>query len=955
MNSSQSELNPVNVYIDTCSLIQLLDERKGDFFVDNLVFWTSNGRINLFTHEIIIGEWNKHKERKRKDFETSLRAKYKNAREVSQLENIVIPNIEPNTEKFDGLIRKIDALLSSSHRLETNDSAKIKSSEHNVPPKRAPFLVKADSTKDAFIIFSALEYFKSILTSFVFVSQNYTEFADPADPLRKIHPDLVSAYQGVTVDYYQEIGIFINEHRNILDISLVQEDKVQRTEKANSVIQIDRNKPMLDQLVEYLEQIHFDVVYVPPRIVINHYPFLIGNQNSIYYSLFTAETSNEKLIEVFQKMSVSEEGALPDDLDQVFPDVTDAKSKCEKVLRFLNGDLIFNVSNRKNSKTVHSRYLAQTVCSCLLCQFRNFRFKEAFAQLGENPNDEKEALNLAYANYQTGNYLRAFDTLLGALQGAEQKGLATTAFIIHFNLYNLSTFIFSHYYKDTSAKEKASYGLSLKIKEVAQKYSQQHNAELLKFVAENNFYEQARNKIFELHYKIIDQYNDSLRGGYSSNYHVWALKNYFIEFDSIVLDNRLVFDKFSNFLDVCERTFEAMFASHAIAEVSGSRLPDFDDWILHRMLLYGNSERLKKSCVRYNLKTISYAGQDQNDPPFIQLLNNFFESHKELRSSFESRCEPNNRAFWDFYNRIFSNAMTLVSIVNIGDANLKLICERIVTFLEEETFIHPMNTDNVTYFVRKLDKKLDISLLTRVFWVALKSKKYRNHNVLDATCDRIRGQQAKVSISTDDFEIIKGNLLTKDEHGAITKIDHSIFSVYRVVESDHILNELTNTVSLFIMNHFSFHFYYLAVMNNVIPYDDNYFNPLFEETFPGVDRRKITSHIFGGRSDRFDGVNDLLNLSFRFNLDLQSPRFSPIKALGPYYEWLLDMEGFDYSKFDPDWISEYKTRYYLQRIANSLKVKEFLESHLKNEIVAKLEKEYYNIYIRKPWAEPVID
>ncbi len=64
------------------------------------------------------------------------------------------------------------------------------------------------------------------------------------------------------------------------------------------------------------------------------------------------------------------------------------------------------------------------------------------------------------------------------------------------------------------------------------------------------------------------------------------------------------------------------------------------------------------------------------------------------------------------------------------------------------------------------------------------------------------------------------------------------------------------------------------------------------------------------------------------------------------------MERFAYENFDPYWVTECKTRFYFRHIAKCDKVRQFLELRLKDEVIPELEKQYYSIYIRKPWDVP---
>lgn len=940
----------VNVYIDTCSLINLLTEDKGNILTDNLEFWIDNGCIKLFTHETIILEWNKHKENKRASFKASEAAKYKHTLEVSQKENFYVPqNLEPSTESLDKQITKIDKMLSEAFKLEASLATKAKSSERAIPPVKAPFHNKIDSMKDAYIIFSALEYFSENSLNFTFISDNKNEFADPADTNRKIHPQLIEDYQTLTVDYYKEIGRAINDFKNLFNISLIPEDKSQySTGKIDEAISIDRSKPLLDQVMNYLDLMHNDIIYVPPRILINHYPFKTGNSNSISYSLFKAEFGNQFLIELFEKIESIKDGKILDDIQVVFPDVEDAEIKSKKILKYLTRDLIFTVSNRRGNKSINTRHIEGETCYCPICEFNRFNFIGSFKQLKDIAKDEREFLALAYANYHIGNYERAAIGMKTALNLATEKKLNTTAFILQFNLSKLSIFLSNHYYKNVPVEEMARELSEIIPDNLINQYARPENREILEFIEGNKFFNQAKERIYDLHYKIIDHYYDNLRGSWSSNSYVWSLKNQFAEIESFLNDNRIIYDRFTEFHTLCERVFEAMFASHAVKEIGGSRLDNFDDWTMTQMMLYGDADKFNKFYARYKLKKLAYAVTQDERGSFPKLLDNFFSGYEGLRDHFMEYCEQNNRNFWSYYNKIFSNAMTLFSITELAEEEKKYMSVKILTYLSNEDYIQKDNLKHFRRMIARIGKSFDTKTLIGFLWITIKNQKYHDEHCTESICDTLDSREEKLTISEDEFKILKAEFIKHNSEGAITKINKTLIHLHNIIDSSLFRTEIESTVNDYVRQNYEFDFYYRAAIFDVIQYSPHDFERVLKSVMPSSSRQSMES-VFGRPGDRYDGVNDFINLCFKLDLDTSAENFTPVAQLGAYYNWLLDMDNFNYENFNPIWPGEYMTRHYLKKIAHSSKVREYLESYLKEEANSEIEKLYYNIFIRKPW------
>jgi hypothetical protein len=51
--------------------------------------------------------------------------------------------------------------------------------------------------------------------------------------------------------------------------------------------------------------------------------------------------------------------------------------------------------------------------------------------------------------------------------------------------------------------------------------------------------------------------------------------------------------------------------------------------------------------------------------------------------------------------------------------------------------------------------------------------------------------------------------------------------------------------------------------------------------------------------------------------------------MSKYYDWLLNIDDFDYNEFDPEWILAYKTEVYFKRIFSSPNLLTYMASYLK--------------------------
>jgi hypothetical protein len=114
-----------------------------------------------------------------------------------------------------------------------------------------------------------------------------------------------------------------------------------------------------------------------------------------------------------------------------------------------------------------------------------------------------------------------------------------------------------------------------------------------------------------------------------------------------------------------------------------------------------------------------------------------------------------------------------------------------------------------------------------------------------------------------------------------------------------------------------------AVLFDVIPLIDNDLSKAIELLKPKENLIGKPVSPFGGY--RYNsGLDQLINVCFDRNINLTDSRFDALRQNSPYYQWLLNIDGFDYSSFESNWLLEYGTKPYFKRFSES----EVLKKHL---------------------------
>jgi hypothetical protein len=220
--------------IDTCVWIDL--GRKFTEVRENLSKLIDRGEVRLILPQIVVDEWDKHKQSKiAESKKQSIRGKIKNARslflylppgDADDLTRILdqIRETEIEIMAQEG-IAAIESLLDhpSTIRLPVTDKARLQAVELALT-RKAPFHNK-NSMADALIILCAADYVtQESLSNCVFVSSNTTDFALDSD----IHPDLKELFDKSGIRYFSNIGLAINE----IEEDLVSRESVEGVERA---------------------------------------------------------------------------------------------------------------------------------------------------------------------------------------------------------------------------------------------------------------------------------------------------------------------------------------------------------------------------------------------------------------------------------------------------------------------------------------------------------------------------------------------------------------------------------------------------------------------------------------------------------------------------------------------------------------------------------------------------
>jgi hypothetical protein len=200
--------------LDTCVLLDI-STRKNDLpIVSALEKLISSGVLKLVVPDVVIVEFNRHKDTIADKTRQRLSQEFKQVRNVVhefggvekekaiEILNEVSSRLPLLSEANYATVSRVEKLIGNSFQVNISDSAKILAVQRGLD-KKAPFHLSKNSMADAVIIEQFSEFilnYDSGDNDFIFVTHNHNDFSSKDH--RKPHEDFSDIFQKDNVHYF---------------------------------------------------------------------------------------------------------------------------------------------------------------------------------------------------------------------------------------------------------------------------------------------------------------------------------------------------------------------------------------------------------------------------------------------------------------------------------------------------------------------------------------------------------------------------------------------------------------------------------------------------------------------------------------------------------------------------------------------------------------------------------
>jgi hypothetical protein len=906
-----------NLLIDTCTWRELISSIEYNSLLKQLSTWVDQSEVVLFCPEVLKEEWAKHRLICEERIDKAVR------NHVKDLKKSQIFRKSPDFEDFEmewadrllkSQIAEVDRLLSLAILVEEGDNDVLLARKHK-REKKAPFLDKSDSQNDAVLIFSTLsELVRRQEYELYFFSANFKEFGEIENPKTILHADISGCYPEVKVQYFADLNEGIT---HLIEIGLTTgKVAIARQKIIPNIIAVNRKLSIGGQLKEYLDGRFDDISFLPKRMIVNQYPFLNVHHDYITEKPFTAVTDNLDLLEWFK--------SLPDEGGVLAGEIEDDTSI---ILRCLRGNLItFIATEKQRFEPVLIPMPKQNECSCSLCMYRGFRYRDLMDLLSDGGNELEPALKKAYVHYKMGQYRSAFDVLTRFSLKALSNKQYISHFIAQFNIIQIGKLV--KYEHDGTPDELSLIEQAEKIdlEEHFFSYANRANRDILTWIKDLQFINVSRKKMQDLVSEIRDLFYSRSSGW---NHHTMELLNVFQETLCFMEYNHVIFDRFYEVRDLTKICIEGVFASYGCKSTLGGKLIQFSDSLLEKIILNANTKDITEMYERYKLTDLHYGDPDDEDTIvqrfslFLKDYNGTFEAYKEFDSEARS-------VFWSGYRRVFYNFLTFFAILDIGQEDFDKVFTELMSFLKVQEHLNQYElTKTLRFFVYHKSSKFSLCQLVELMFFTLTTDSIERITLVDLIGGIIDGRNEKVNFTNSIWKEIQNRYLTNDYLKRNSSGIDVLCTIFMVLDSKSKKAEISKFIKHFLQAGFLDEIYYSAVMFDVIGFNKTMHARYLATIATNLGKGKGVS-VFRRKEYYNDGrVDALINYMIKFDLPFDPEWVSSVMQLDTYYCWLLDMENFDYALFDSDWLFNHLTRHYKDKFRKSTALREFLKGHCK--------------------------
>lgn len=736
-------------------------------------------------------------------------------------------------------------------------------------------------------------------------------------------------------------------NRFLSDIEYVRKHQIRKKYIINENLKADYTK-----LEEKIEGLHIiDKLYttidafesinvIPNNIILRLPPF--KNSSISGFSLYT---SDNELFDLVNDIKIKNGKYILSNNEEK---VKNQEKKLKAIIYFFKVNYIEhirwkgNINDKEKSYVCIHKLRSYKKCNCERCKVEKLEYAKA-EKLLQKPLNEKssifEKLRRGYTYYLLGDYQNSALIFLDIYNTAKRKDNPINYVISVYNLIQLKKIL------KNRCLNKENKDLINKLEEIEFNIEESfiihyapHFLDIYKEIKDDKFYQNSYIKIglaLEDIRKIW--YNDKYGGWTSSSeYDYSVLLSVFYKFYSYLDFNFIIYNQFVEYKELLIKLLEGVFALYTLKNPEAIKYQEFHYSIIKMWIFNIGYEKSKFLLEKYNIKKIKLITEDKVIINIENLLHNLYINYNENNQKSKYTVKRDEG--------IISNIGLILSLIEIENRKLNNLIKKMISFNDN---IKGNKSDyyNSLYLIIKANPtKVTKNHIKLVINTIINSSYHMDF--LPELIKIYTNKSSKKEIESfilDTLQIKSIDEIVIDNHLPYD-LFYDLFETFDLLDSKP-KSQITNIINDALSTKFIYELYYNSLLNDLIePSNTDLFN-LFLSSVPDLSQKRKEDHPFKIAPDNRT-LKEVINVIYKYDLEITEEIKNLINKSSVeqrnYFEWLLNLESFDYSKFNSYWILEYYTEHYIKAFKKSNKLMTELKKSLKNDYIEGVAKIYFD-------------
>jgi len=700
---------------------------------------------------------------------------------------------------------------------------------------------------------------------------------------------------------------------------------------------------IIDKIIASIKKFE-GLTVIPKHILQKMYPFKGTNDNT-FISEETLYTDNDDIYSLFEALERTSDSVKINEDYEISITIDGFENKIEEIFDFFKINLISHFKWRgegsKDKICIHDLFKFDNSCDCERCNYNSLNFKNAYLKSKKKKDEDSpiEKFKKAYTFYLLGDLKNAYLIYKEIDAYSKDKKSVMLNILCTYNLINLKKLIMSNYFgqdRNEILEELKDVNFVLGDMLIEKSY----HRDAFEWIKDNEFinssnWEIDRDLVEIQNLNRIDKY-----GGWSRNRQVYEF-NFKLRRISIFIEfNLIIYDVFDEFQILVHKSLEGMFALYKIYNPDSTRHDKFHFAILYNWLMHSDFKKINQLLLKYDINEIELDNEDEVFNNFTRNLDNLIFSENIINENRE------NYLFRDKIRGIIKNFTLIFSRIRMNRNNINYLLDKYLNFISllEDKFLINLINFEVVFAYRKDINSNNTEKVLKI----LKDNELLDTESFSACFEYYLKQNFKKS-SLKFNKVL--HFLGKEVDENLENHFYSNLTQYKNILAIKIFKK--EIISLIqkpalkrLKDNFDPKYFYSLLLYDIIPYKKGMYDKYVMSIKDMTKIKTGSEYLIGIKPRKNHNLNNLINLSYKHNL----PFTKKIKNLSnyahesEYYEWLMDLEGFDYTKFNHYWILEYKTSIYFDEFKKHKKLKTEIKKALKIDYIEGVAKIYISYF-----------